>query len=51
MKKSVIIGLAVVLLAAGACLAAGHEGAATVVGIGGALVVILWRKVLTRTGT
>ena len=50
MKKGVVIGLATVLIAAGACVAAGHEVAATVVGIGGALVVSLWHKVLGKLG-
>jgi len=50
MKKSVLIGLAIVLLATGACLAAGHERAATVVAISGALVISLWHKVLGKLG-
>lgn len=50
MRKSVIIGLGIVLPAAVACLATGHEGAATVVGVGGAFVVVVWHKVLGKLG-
>jgi hypothetical protein len=44
------IALVIVLGAAGALLASGHQVAATVVGIGGAVVVMSWRKVLAKLG-
>jgi hypothetical protein len=50
MKTASIIGLAIVFVAAGALLAGGHEVAATVVGIVGALAVTLWHKVLGKLG-
>jgi hypothetical protein len=50
MKTASIVGFAIVLVAAGALFAAGHEVAATVVGIAGALAVGLWHKVLGKLG-
>jgi phage-related tail protein len=44
------VGIAIVLVAAGALFAAGHEIAATVVAIGGALVVFFWHKLLGKLG-
>lgn len=44
------VGIAIVLLAAGALLAADYEVAATVVAISGAVVVFFWHKLLGKLG-
>jgi hypothetical protein len=44
------VGLAIVLVAAGALLASGHEVAATVVAVAGAFVVFFWHKLLGKLG-
>jgi hypothetical protein len=50
MKTASILGFAIVLVAAGALFASGREVAAAAVGIGGALAVALWHKVLGKLG-
>lgn len=44
------VGIAIVLVAAGALLATGHEIAATAVAVGGAFVVFAWHKLLGKLG-
>jgi hypothetical protein len=48
--KTSVLGLAIVFVAAGALVAAGHEGIATAVAVGGAAVVFFWRKALGKLG-
>ena len=48
--KAASIGIAIALIAASALFASGHQVAATAVGIGAAIVLILWRKVLGKIG-
>lgn len=48
--RATSIGIAIVLAAAGAVLVAGYPVAATVVGLVGGILAVLWPKVLGKLG-